>query len=69
LFVIFCIFISGKTLAAHDAITLEDCHKIYSYLKNLYDPSNKKEYAEQLVYHLQKVCIKIFDKNLPKQKE
>jgi len=65
--VIFCIFISGKTFAATVTITIEDCHKIYTYLKNLYDPSNKKEYPEQLVDHLRKVCINIFDKNLPEK--
>ncbi|MDP0589832.1 MAG: hypothetical protein QS748_11830 [Candidatus Endonucleobacter bathymodioli] len=61
---IFSIFISGKTLAEPISITIDDCHKIYKYLKSINDPANKKNHPSLLVSHIDAVSKKIF-----KQKE
>jgi len=40
----------------------------HQYLKNINDPCSTENHGDQLIGHLSKLCTRIFDKNLEKEK-
>ncbi|MDP0589833.1 MAG: hypothetical protein QS748_11835 [Candidatus Endonucleobacter bathymodioli] len=68
LFVILSTFISEKTLAEPVSITIDDCRKIYAYLKNIHVDIRKEDHPVELVKHIHHVSKNIFIKKRHKQK-